>query len=156
MKKPFVFLACALFSVGAMADSEQVKIKLSSDISESTITTVMGQPTAFQQRDQAKSSTCNFKSSFGSTIELTIGGSSPGIDATVFPVESDAYGAKVFVDVIKTSGTDSTLATVTKDCQLPVGVTSSKRIGKLDTYKWDKPTKLKFADGTFVTVTVSK
>lgn len=157
MRKQVVFLACALFSVGAMAAPEQVKIKVSSEASETTITTLMGEPTAFQQRDVGKSATCSFKSEFGSTIELTINGSYPlGLSASVFPVESDVSGVKVFLDISKTSGTASTLAVITKDCQLPVGDSSTMRIGKLETYKWDEPTRLKFSDGSFVTVTVSK
>lgn len=157
MKKHFVLLACVLFSVGAMAAPGQVTIKVGSEISETTITTPMGEPTAFQQSDVGKSSTCTFKSEFGSIIELTIKGSYPvGLSASVFPIESDASGVKVFLDISKTSGTDSTLATITKDCQLPVSSSSTVRIGKLDTYKWNEPTKLKFADGSFVTVTVLK
>lgn len=156
MKKHFVLLASALFSVGAMANPEQVKIKVSSEISETTITTLMGEPTAFQQSNAGKSSTCTVKSEFGGTIELTSKLASLGLSASVFPVESDASGVKVFLDISKTSGSDSTLATITKDCQLPLGASSTVRIGKLDTYKWNEPTKLKFTDGSYVTVTVQK
>jgi hypothetical protein len=100
--------------------------------------------------------TCHFKSAFGGTSDLAISRSSEGFSLTVLPVEDDAYGVKVFLDISKTSGPVAPLARITKDCQLPVGETSTLRIGKLDTYKWNKPTKLKFADGSFVTVTVEK
>lgn len=156
MKKQFVLLACALFSVGAIAEPQQVSVKISNGFSEATVTTMMGEPTVFLQKDEGKSSTCTFKSAFDSTVELTSKPGSPGWDASIFPVEGDAYGVKLFLDVSKTTSADSALASITKDCQLPVGVTSTVRTGKLDTYKWDKPTKLKFADGSFVTVTVSK
>lgn len=156
MKNQFLFLACALISAGAQAYPEQVPVKISMGDSSTTVTTLMGQPAPVQIMDGPVEAKCVFKGEFGSTYELSVGRSANGLTASVLPVESDAYGVKVFVDIIKTTGPDPTLATITKDCQLPVGVTSTMHIGTLDTFKWNKPTKLMFADGSFVTVTVEK
>lgn len=74
---------------------------------------------------------------------------------TVLPTNTDATGVRAYVGFTQQALTGPKVATVSKDCALPTGMTSSTTRSMFVEFAWGVPKKIDLLDGQSLTITIN-
>ena len=157
-RKSILISAIAIFVGVAHAETGNVEFTVDAGSSTASLTALMGYPSTMQHKLQENRAECFFKQDVdGVSVTSTYSvDSAAGMTTTVLPIERSAKGIKAYVSISIQSAQNQELVAISKDCKLPVGVTSTAEVSLMDTFTWDAPTKLKLSDGSLVVVTARK